>query len=166
MRNIVQHKRNIVESLLKLQQLQSSTMSDGNSHYNGRSTLCHIVTPVGMLGFGFDKLQMAEMLAKLVATNNSTANCGWRCCCCDPGCRREEQKCRTRLVSALQTRCGPKPGFKSLLSKLLWKECTPSSALNDILKALPNLVVLTYTVLLLFSSLTTSVFASNSPSFS
>ncbi|KAF9636558.1 hypothetical protein BFW01_g7454 [Lasiodiplodia theobromae] len=48
-------------------------MSDGNSHHNGPSPLCHIVTPVGMLGFGFDELQTADMLAKLVATNVPTA---------------------------------------------------------------------------------------------
>ncbi|KAK0645210.1 hypothetical protein DIS24_g8079 [Lasiodiplodia hormozganensis] len=48
-------------------------MSDGNSHHNGPSPLCHIVTPVGMLGFGFDELQTADMLAKLVATNIPTA---------------------------------------------------------------------------------------------
>lgn len=48
-------------------------MSDGNSHHNGPSPLCHIVTPVGMLGFGFDELQTADTLAKLVATNIPTA---------------------------------------------------------------------------------------------
>lgn len=48
-------------------------MSARNPHNDGLTPLCHIVTPVGMLGSGFDESQTSNALAKLVATNVPTA---------------------------------------------------------------------------------------------
>ena len=42
-------------------------------HDDSPTPICHIVTPIGMLGYGFDETLTSAALARLVATNVPTA---------------------------------------------------------------------------------------------